>query len=244
MEKISNLYKKYSLWREKTERKNSSFKKFVLKNYQVLLHYKIFWPRLIKKLNINDFNSLILDLGCGNGKFLKTLYLCGYKNLVGVDIQEGVVSESKFLYVNSDLNHYLSSIEASTVNTIVLLDVLEHLDLEKSIELMLNIHRVLVMGGSALIRVPNMASALGIQVGFGDLTHKMHYTKNSLTQLILLSNFEKFKFYNEPLSFYPPYRFLLRLLCAPIYIIYYLFLYSYGAKDFAVEQNLVCILRK
>ena len=47
--------------------------------------------------------SLILDIGCGYGRTLHELYQREYRNLVGMDFSEGMISRGHSLFPELDL---------------------------------------------------------------------------------------------------------------------------------------------
>ena len=51
------------------------------------LFWGIHWPKEVRHLKNQSLNrhSKILDVGCGNGKFLYALRILGYKNILGID---------------------------------------------------------------------------------------------------------------------------------------------------------------
>ena len=58
----------------------SIFKKFIDDNIQF---YELL-SDLMKSKKL-DYNSKILDIGCGNGTFIRELYNCGFKNVFGLE---------------------------------------------------------------------------------------------------------------------------------------------------------------
>ncbi|MBI4854370.1 MAG: class I SAM-dependent methyltransferase [Acidobacteria bacterium] len=120
-----------------------------------------FWfigrQKLIKQLLNKHLKkgSLVLDLGCGTGFMCETLIEQGYK-VIGLDKRpEGIkLAQEKFpqaVFLQADATNI--PLEENTIDLVLLLDVLEHVD-DKA--LLQEIFRVLKPNGLALITVPAM----------------------------------------------------------------------------------------
>lgn len=96
-------------------------------------------------------DALVLDVGCGYGRTLQTLYEAGYRHLMGVDFSEGMIARGKDLYPYLDLRVKKGAeiaLPDCHVDAVILFAVLTciHED-EKQKELIREIRRVLKPGG-------------------------------------------------------------------------------------------------
>jgi hypothetical protein len=72
---------------------------------------------------------------------------------------------------------------------VVAFDVIEHLHKDELIDVVDEVRRVLKAGGRWIIHVPNGASPFGGISRYGDLTHELSFTPESITQLLFASGF-------------------------------------------------------
>ncbi len=159
-------------------------------------YFKTFY---LNKLS-QDKSCLILDIGCGNGKYLNILNNFGFNNLYGIDIspeQIEIAKKTNLLNVQCiDALDFLKNVKEK-YDVILLIDVLEHLDLNPSIELINLIYKALKFDGKLFIQVPN-ALSLFSPLRYSDITHKRAYSISSIIQTLNLSNFKKYKFFELP----------------------------------------------
>lgn len=143
-----------------------------------------------------DFEARILEIGCGSGRNIKAIQEIGYSNAYGIDI-----SKEQIEYALDKLNlknvsqqepiNFLSG-KNNSYDAILLIDVLEHLDLEYSVELINIIRSSLKKGGVFIIQVPNALSPLSPHL-YGDITHLRAYTSLSMEQHLRLGGFTEMK---------------------------------------------------
>jgi len=140
-----------------------------------------------------DRKAALLDLGCGQGHFLKYLDRQGYANLTGVDISpeqcrlaKAAVPSAALLEMN--LFEFLAD-KTNGFDCISALDVIEHLEKTSVVGFLRAVHRALKPGGRLILQTPNAASPWGMAVRYGDFTHECCFTPNSLTQLLTLVGF-------------------------------------------------------
>src|SRR5712664_396978 len=132
---------------------------------------------LLVKKEYGIANSMVLELGCGLGQNLEVFRSAN--NVLGI---EGLVSAvgdacSRGLTV---VQGYLESqldMRADTVDWVLCLDVLEHL--ERPLDLMLEMRKVLRIGGRAILNVPN------------------HFDLSGRLKLLLGHNLDVHKFFPE-----------------------------------------------
>lgn len=156
-------------------------------------YFKIFY---LNKLP-HDKNCSILDIGCGNGKYLNILKKYDFKNLYGIDISkeqiEIAIKSNPQRVQCIDALKFLKDIKEK-YDVILLIDVLEHLDLNDSLEIINSIYRALKKDGKLFIQVPNALSPFS-PLRYSDITHKRAYSKTSLIQTLNNSNFNNYQFY-------------------------------------------------
>ncbi len=154
---------------------------------------------LIDRFISDDKSQKIIDLGCGCGKIVHYLQMKGFKNTSGVDGSIQQYELAKNLGVknveHNDAIQALRDLETGSVDTIIAYDLLEHLDSKELIEFIDEIHRVLKNDGSWIIHIPNADSPFFGSVRYGDITHELAFTSNSIKQLLLASNFTKINTY-------------------------------------------------
>jgi len=172
-------------------------------NYDYSIHYKIWHDESDEhaELMINNLKhelsrflpssvtGSILDIGCGMGFALMTLKKMGYTDLYGIDIDDEQIAACirRGLAVEkvTDTIKYLSEHELS-YNIIIMLDVLEHIPVDKQILMLRAIHRALFLGGRLIVKVPNANAQLAARWRYIDYTHQSSFTEHSLS--FVLSN--------------------------------------------------------
>jgi SAM-dependent methyltransferase len=136
----------------------------------------------------------ILDLGCGDGRYVAALQATGYRNAIGVDwsteqteYARDVVGAERI--IQADVFEFLRNRE-TLFQAILLIDVLEHLEASSSIDLLCAIRSRLLPRGVLLVQVPNAVAPLS-PWRYADLTHQRAYTTFSLLQSLSLAGFER-----------------------------------------------------
>jgi cyclopropane fatty-acyl-phospholipid synthase-like methyltransferase len=148
-----------------------------------------------------DKNARILEIGCGWGKYILQLQKHGYTNVEGIDISpEQIDFAQKQLQLSnvklSDGEKYLASSKHS-YDVIYMIDVLEHLELEDTINIGKIIYQKLNKGGVFLIQVPNGMSILN-PIRYADITHTRAFSDYMCTQFMKLSGFSQISNYPLP----------------------------------------------
>lgn len=141
-----------------------------------------------------DPDAAILDIGCGWGNLLLSLWVSGYRNLTGVDMSETMCAIAKSNLPDevdiccADATVFLATGQ-KIYDVITIFDTLEHLTIEKAAVLLHQCYKALAPGGSIVVRTPNMANLLSAYSMYLDITHVQGYTEFSLFQLLDLSGF-------------------------------------------------------
>ena len=135
----------------------------------------------------------ILELGCGQGRFLKFVEDCGYRNMVGVDVSAEQVEVARKLCSSAEVCHgdvldYLAECEPADV--IVAIDLIEHLTKEELIHFLELTRQRLRPEGVLVLQTPNAASPLGLRQRYHDFTHEISFDRAALTNLLRLTGFE------------------------------------------------------
>lgn len=159
--------------------------------------------RVIERHFPSDREAAILEIGCGYGAILHTAREAGYTNLEGVDVSQEQVDAARTLGIagvaQGDLLLSLNERPAESLDAVLAFDVLEHFGRDELIPLVDAVHRVLRPGGRWLIHAPNGESPFFGAIRYGDLTHELAFTRQSLSQLMLASGFASLDaFEDEP----------------------------------------------
>ena len=149
--------------------------------------------------------AAILELCCGHGALLHFAREAGYANMAGVDASPAQVEAAKRLGISGvrqgDLWAALREQTSSSLDAVVAFDVLEHLTKEELFQAADEVNRALKPGGSWIVHVPNALSPFVGGVRYGDLTHELAFTPESLTQLFLTTGFRSASFHeDEPIA--------------------------------------------
>jgi 2-polyprenyl-3-methyl-5-hydroxy-6-metoxy-1,4-benzoquinol methylase len=136
-----------------------------------------------------DREAAILDIGCGCGEFLYFLQREGFQNARGVDLDSRQVLQGQSLGVRNleagraedVLQHSVESFDS-----IVAIDVLEHMPKESVIEVLRLVRQALRTGGKLVCQVPNLA-AFYQPLFYMDFTHETPFTASSLKQALQMA---------------------------------------------------------
>jgi len=169
-----------------------------LTKYSIKSFNKYILPHITK-----NRKAKILDVGCGYGRYIKALNDNGYENVYGIDISQEQIDYAKNnmglknveIYDALDFLKY----KKDEYEVILLLDILEHLEIEQSILLIKLCYESMKDKGVLIIQVPNAFSPLSIH-RHSDLTHKRAYTIHSIRQSLLLGGFTKINQFHLPIE--------------------------------------------
>lgn len=139
-----------------------------------------------------DSHTKILDIGCGYGGFLYFLGKQGYEDIHGIEISLEQVEAAKRLGIPNvsagDLFEYLGA-RPETFDCITALDVIEHFQKEETLPLLDASFQALRPNGRIIVQVPNGGSPFAGNLRYGDFTHEVAFTKNSIQQVLHCSGF-------------------------------------------------------
>jgi len=159
----------------------------------------VWYEKEVLKVLPNNKNIKILELGCGSGYFLYVLKKAGYKNLTGVDLGEEQLRVLQKLgvrdfVIQDDVFSFLKGTD-KIYNVICAFDLLEHFHKDELLDLLGLIHDCLTLGGKFIFRVPNGEALFPGRIRYGDLTHELTFTRNSLAQVLTVTGFNHCRFY-------------------------------------------------
>src|SRR5581483_4474529 len=113
----------------------------------------------------------------------------GYTNMRGVDASPAQVDAARRLRIAGvsagEMLPTLRTTAAASQDAVIAYDVIEHLTKDELIEVTDEVVRVLKPGGRWIVHVPNGLSPFAGVMTYGDLTHELAFTPESLTQLFL-----------------------------------------------------------
>jgi SAM-dependent methyltransferase len=145
--------------------------------------------------------SRIVDLGCGHGAFLHFLSRAGYTRIEGVDTSPEQVEFAHRLGIpqaeRGDVIEFLMRHKEGSLDAILLIDVIEHLEPQELFDLLDSVNRVLAPGGICLVHVPNAEGLYGMRIRYGDFTHQLAFTAKSANQIFRTLGFSKIETFED-----------------------------------------------
>jgi len=128
-----------------------------------------------------DSHSKVLEIGFGNGSFLRFARDQNW-DIFGTEINENLVDLAVGFSYKAICSDNLLAYDDNMFDLIVAFDVLEHIQQEQLPDFINDIKRILKVGGYFIARVPNGDSPFGLINQNGDVTHvttigsgKAHY---------------------------------------------------------------------
>jgi 2-polyprenyl-3-methyl-5-hydroxy-6-metoxy-1,4-benzoquinol methylase len=147
----------------------------------------------VKRYFPRDTNLNILEVGCGNGSFLSALSRMGYSHLRGIDISPEQVRLARARGLTcveqGDLGQALPKVSSYSVDILIALDVLEHLEPRSIITTVDQMRRTLKPNGLLVLNIPNAVSPFFGRIRYGDITHFTAFTAQSISQLLYTVGF-------------------------------------------------------
>lgn len=206
-----------------------------------------FMSEILKLRSTPPSGANVLDIGFGNGSFLKFAKDQQW-HVVGVEVNECLVKAGLDCGYNVMHTHNLDNFQDNAFDLVVAFDVLEHLSYDQLLKTFSDIQRVLKDGGSFVARFPNGDSPFGLLNQNSDITHltaigtgKIKYLARKSGLILDYIGGESqpifgvsFLHFTHRL-FSEPFKFILNLLVNPIF---------YPGKRVAFcSLNLVAICR-
>lgn len=143
----------------------------------------------LKKCNAN-FDSKILDVGCGSGNLLLELFWYGFKNLTGLDpyIGNDIVYNNSIRIFKKDI-----FAEKNKYDVIMFNHSFEHMS--EPLQVLRTVDRLLNKGGHVLIRTPTTSSYAWKNYGVNwiQIDAPRHFFLYSLKSIEILTNKARLK---------------------------------------------------
>lgn len=188
----------------------------------------------------------VVELGCGNGAFIKDLLDDGFKDVKGVEpsgTYDTVVDPD--LVCRDFAAPFLRGLPSSSLGAIIALDVFEHIPQTELGELFKLISSRLARGGVLIFRVPNMASPLALVNYFGDLSHVTALNEISVRQISFGMGLEVEGIHPEPFAYPASVSTIIGVLLWPFFVLFFrVALAAFGIRKKILTPNIVCILRR
>lgn len=186
--------------------------------------------------------SIVVDVGCGAGFFLRWLSKKPSLKLLGVDACEGQAQCARLAAPRADIvvQDGLAFLEnkSSVFGGVFCIDVVEHIETDENCFTFLQgVQESLVPGGFFVCRVPNAAHILGSYSRYVDITHHRIFTMHSLRQAFSAAGFCNIQFIPHRSS-----SWLGKLRLGLEYLLHRaLFLLGGYQEDAIYTQNLVVV---
>jgi 2-polyprenyl-3-methyl-5-hydroxy-6-metoxy-1,4-benzoquinol methylase len=145
-----------------------------------------------------DKRARILDIGCGDGKFLFFLQQSGYTQIEGLELSSRQAEEARKhvkcpIHVVDQTLAFLEK-HPSTYDVITMNDVLEHVIKQETLSFLQEAFKAIIPGGNIIINVPQVSGFTSLYCRYNDFTHETLFTELSLKQLLLSAGFSDIRF--------------------------------------------------
>lgn len=207
-----------------------------------------YFRRIIRRHLPPDKQVVIADLACGHGALLHCLRESGYRNISGVDVSPQQVALAHKLGVFEaecgNMAEFLSS-KTNTFDVVFLMDILEHLDRTELFDLLALVHRSLKPGGTVIAHVPNAEGLFGMRIRYGDLTHEMCFTPQSIHQLFGILRFRDVRCFEDKPIMHGPNSIVRRFVWNCLTLMPRLLLLAEGGRrGHVLSQNMLVVARR
>jgi 2-polyprenyl-3-methyl-5-hydroxy-6-metoxy-1,4-benzoquinol methylase len=139
-----------------------------------------------------DGNTLIADVGCGQGEWLAWAASHGCRNLIGIDVSRGELELAKSIpgvqFVQEDAIVALKKY-AGEFGLIHAKDLFEHLNKNEAVEFLRACHGALKPNGELWVYTFNAQGWFAGATYHGDFTHELAVTPASLAQVLRATGF-------------------------------------------------------
>jgi SAM-dependent methyltransferase len=189
-----------------------------------------FYLPFLEKAEIGSKSKPILDLGSGRGEWLELLREQGL-TAAGIDLNEAMIAQCRERQLNvtlADALEFLRQLPERSQGAVTGFHIIEHLPLEKLVNLLGETLRVLHRGGLAIFESPNCKNLVVGASNFNiDPTHRRPVFPETAQFMLENQGFERVTLeYLAPAT--PPAAELLQKIPVPIRDL------LYGPQDFAV----------
>jgi SAM-dependent methyltransferase len=143
--------------------------------------------------------EVIVDLGSGMGETCRLALRRGAANATGINLSVG---ENVFArehapgatFLDADLLSGLATIATDSVDRVIALNILEHLDKDMLAAVLEEVTRILRPTGRFVAMTPNATSPFGTMTRYWDITHQLAFTPSSMRQVGRVAGFTSFSF--------------------------------------------------
>ena len=194
----------------------------------------------------------VLEIGYGNGAFAGWATKQG-SVYTGVEVDPELIRCGRQYGLDVHLGEVpLGSIVADdSLDIVIAIDVLEHLDRSEIGIVLRSAHQVLRHGGSFIARVPSGDSPFARSIQHGDLTHRCALGSSAVRQLAAETGFQVEQVRAPVLPLFSSgarsfvRRAVVRLSRAVLYpVMQRLFMDAGGSKSLVLSPSMVFVLRK
>lgn len=155
-----------------------------------------YYQRVLGPYLPSDKSVPVLDIGCGMGLALLALRQFGFRNLQGIDSDDGQVAACRAAGLDvtrTEDSTAFMNVHAGEFGLILALDLLEHIPPAEQINFVAGIATALRPGGTFLASTPNASSILASRFRHLDWTHQTAFTEHSLDFLLHTCGFHGIK---------------------------------------------------
>jgi len=208
-----------------------------------------FLKKVIHKFFPKNNEARILDLGCGYGALAYFAMKEGYQNYLGIDVSNEQIVLARNLgienVVQSNLIEFLEQQKEKTYDFIITFDVLEHLSKAEIHYVSKLVYSLLKNEGEWLIHVPNGVSPFFGAVRYGDFTHEIAFTENSIETILKSVGFREISCHEDTPCVHG-LRSLIRWLSWMLFrtMLRACYLAETGKRNAIFSQNLLAISKK
>jgi 2-polyprenyl-3-methyl-5-hydroxy-6-metoxy-1,4-benzoquinol methylase len=207
-----------------------------------------FYRKTIKDHLPGTKDISIVDLACGHGELVYVLKQLGYQHVIGIDISPEQVKLAHDLGIKEiecrDFNRFLGE-KKESFDVIFLMNILEHLSKDELFILLDKVYASLRKNGTAIIQVPNAEGLFGMRVRYGDLTHEICFTQQSIRQALRACGFQDIKCIELKPVVHGVMSFVRHVLWRFFSLAVRLLLtVETGAANHIISQNMLVIARK
>jgi 2-polyprenyl-3-methyl-5-hydroxy-6-metoxy-1,4-benzoquinol methylase len=217
-----------------------------IKSYQVQARV---YGAYLRQFLPSDRGAQVLDIGCGSGGLVYWLQQLGYLHVEGVDVSASQVAEAHRAGITSvreeDL-HVALAREEHAFDLITAIDVFEHIPKAELIPMLRGVRRALRPGGRLLVQVPNASSPIFGSIRYGDFTHEVAFTAQSIRQVFKMAELDPL----EVVPVTPPVRGLpsaarwLAWQAARLLLVGYYAIETGALRGHVLTRNLIAVARR
>jgi cyclopropane fatty-acyl-phospholipid synthase-like methyltransferase len=141
----------------------------------------------------SDRDTLVADVGCGQGAWLKWVASQGYKRLIGIDVSRSELDLAQHRLPNVQFIHEEAIValkkHEGQVGLIHAKDLFEHFTKDEAVEFLQTCHAALKPDGELWIYTFNAQGWFAAATQYGDFTHELAVTPASLAQVLRATGF-------------------------------------------------------